>query len=76
MAEGADCAVSPVNLFPEVAGICTEPPFMNAPVRAESEAPGRHFEIALPAERSLVFAPRKSEAIGDAACHCSRVAHG
>jgi hypothetical protein len=75
VAEGADCAVSPIHLVPQVAGICTEAPFVNAPIRAESEAPRRHFEIAPPAKRSLIFAAWKSGAIGDAPCHSSRITH-
>ena len=54
VADGANAAFSLEDLLAEIAWVGAKTPFVDAPVRAEGEAPRRHFEVAPAAERTTV----------------------
>jgi hypothetical protein len=74
-ADRANALVAGKYLLAQVACVCAKPPFMDAPVRTESESARGNFKTAPPAERSAIQAFFKGGSIGKPAGHGSRSAH-
>jgi hypothetical protein len=73
---GADAAIARKNLFPKVARIAAETPFVHAEVRAKRAAAGRDFEAAPPAEIATMRSFGKGAGVDPAAWHRAGSAHG
>lgn|SRR5579871_1188651 len=74
-AKRADAAVAQEHLVAQVARVGSKTPLVHAPIRAESRASGRNFEIAPSAERSAAGALRKCILIDKTAGHGPELAH-
>src|SRR6266849_5586529 len=74
-ANRADALVASENLLTQVACVSTKTPLVDTPVRAECEAPLRHFEVAPAAQRAPARAFLQSGSIHVAAGHGAGSTH-
>lgn len=74
-ANGADASIPVEYTFSQVAGIAAQLPLLDAPVGAEGQPAGAHFEAAPTAETTATFTLGKSGAIGWSAGHGAPDAH-
>jgi len=73
-ADRADAPVPLENLFAKVAGVRTEAPFVDAPIRTKCETTRRDFQATPAAKRAAVRPFWQSGSIGEAARHYPRSA--